>query len=152
MRCDALCFCLKNVNFCISMQESSHHNIQFANYSEYRVASPFVDIFKFRHQAPRASIKLVIVVLLESSSINFVTRNTNLLLCAYVLYICCSYKKQLIHFVIGQVWGLNSNNSDDSRWLNKLGLIKYKGHINCLKWNKKGDFLLSGSVDKTTIV
>lgn len=31
-------------------------------------------------------------------------------------------------------------------------LNKHKGPIFSLKWNKKGDFLLSGSVDKTAIV
>jgi WD40 repeat protein len=31
-------------------------------------------------------------------------------------------------------------------------LFKHKGPIFSLKWNKKGDFLLSGSVDKTAIV
>lgn len=34
----------------------------------------------------------------------------------------------------------------------KNTLIKHKGPIFSLKWNKKGDFLLSGSVDKTAIV
>lgn len=31
-------------------------------------------------------------------------------------------------------------------------LNKHKGPIFSLKWNKKGDYLLSGSVDKTAIV
>lgn len=31
-------------------------------------------------------------------------------------------------------------------------LTKHKGPIFSLKWNKKGDYLLSGSVDKTAIV
>ena len=31
-------------------------------------------------------------------------------------------------------------------------LIRHKGPIFSLKWNKKGDYLLSGSVDKTAIV
>lgn len=31
-------------------------------------------------------------------------------------------------------------------------LVKHRGPIFSLKWNKKGDFLLSGSVDKTAIV
>lgn len=34
----------------------------------------------------------------------------------------------------------------------KQTLFKHKGPIFSLKWNKKGDFLLSGSVDKTAIV
>lgn len=34
----------------------------------------------------------------------------------------------------------------------KTVLNKHKGPIFSLKWNKKGDSLLSGSVDKTTIV
>lgn len=31
-------------------------------------------------------------------------------------------------------------------------MIKHKGPIFSLKWNKKGDSLLSGSVDKTAII
>lgn len=31
-------------------------------------------------------------------------------------------------------------------------LNKHKGPIFSLKWNKKGDYLLTGSVDKTAIV
>lgn len=34
----------------------------------------------------------------------------------------------------------------------KTTLIRHKGPIFSLKWNKKGDYLLSGSVDKTAIV
>lgn len=34
----------------------------------------------------------------------------------------------------------------------KNTLVKHKGPIFSLKWNKKGDLLLSGSVDKTAIV
>lgn len=34
----------------------------------------------------------------------------------------------------------------------KSSLAKHKGPIFSLKWNKKGDYLLSGSVDKTAIV
>ena len=31
-------------------------------------------------------------------------------------------------------------------------LIKHQGPVFALKWNKKGNYLLSGGVDKTTIV
>jgi WD40 repeat protein len=34
----------------------------------------------------------------------------------------------------------------------KMTLARHKGPIFSLKWNKKGDMLLSGSVDKTAIV
>jgi transducin (beta)-like 1 len=34
----------------------------------------------------------------------------------------------------------------------KLQLERHKGPIFSLKWSKKGDMLLSGSVDKTAIV
>ena len=34
----------------------------------------------------------------------------------------------------------------------KQTLLKHKGPIFSLKWNKKGDYLLSGSVDKTAIL
>nr|CAD1827598.1 unnamed protein product [Ananas comosus var. bracteatus] len=46
---------------------------------------------------------------------------------------------------------LEDNRSVTYREL-KNTLIKHKGPIFSLKWNKKGDFLLSGSVDKTAIV
>ncbi|CAH9131934.1 unnamed protein product [Cuscuta epithymum] len=41
-------------------------------------------------------------------------------------------------------------------WLSPIGelmstLAKHRGPINSLKWNKKGDYLLSGSMDKTAI-
>ena len=31
-------------------------------------------------------------------------------------------------------------------------LSKHKGPIFCLKWNKKGDYLVTGSCDKTAVV
>ena len=34
----------------------------------------------------------------------------------------------------------------------KSTLIKHRGPIFSLKWNKKGDYLLTGSCDKTAIV
>lgn len=34
----------------------------------------------------------------------------------------------------------------------KMTLEKHQGPIFALKWNKKGDLLLSGSIDKTAVV
>lgn len=47
-------------------------------------------------------------------------------------------------------WSISRVTSYPGELVNTL--IKHKGPIFSLKWNKKGDYLLSGSVDKTAIV
>lgn len=51
---------------------------------------------------------------------------------------------------------VGSCRSDQGYWLGagelRHTLTNHKGPIFSLKWNKKGDLLLSGSVDKTAII